>query len=177
MTLPSSSRWRQGSSAEQASRAFATQAKLPSPSFNRSTLNGLAAVAGNFQTVSGETQVAGVAAFVEHQGRVFQLVGYTSASAWGQYGRTLASAVSSFAPLRDRSLVDVEPRRLELVKLDREMTVAEFNRRYPSTVSEATVALVNQLKPGERLPAGRLAKRIVGGRGLEPDGAAGAGSR
>jgi hypothetical protein len=67
---------------------------LPSASFSRSTRNSLAAVAGNFQPASGETQVA----------------------------------------------------------------------------------LVNQSKPGERLPAGRLAKRIVGGRGLEPDAAV-AGSR
>ncbi len=164
------------SSAEQASRTFATQAKLPSTSFRRATVNGLAAVAGDFQAVSGETQVAGVAAFVEHQGRVFQLIGYTTAGAWAQYGRTLSSAVSSFAPLRDRALADVQPRRLELVRLDREMTVAEFQRRYPSTVSEPTVALVNQLQAGETLKAGRLAKRVVGGRGLEPE-TAGAGSR
>ncbi len=159
-----------GSSAEQASRAFVTEAKLPSSSFSRATMNGLTAVSGNFQAVSGETQVAGVAAFVEHKGRVFQLVGYTSANAWGQYGRTLSSAVSSFGPLRDRSLLDAKPRRLELVTLDREMTVAEFDRRYPSTVSESTVALVNHLQAGERLKAGRLVKRIVGGQGLEPEG-------
>lgn len=159
----------EGSSAEQASRAFVTKAQLPSASFRRSSMNGLAAVAGNFQTASGETQVAGVAAFVEHQGRVFQLVGYTSAGAWGRYGRSLTSAAASFSPLRDRSALEAQPRRIELVRVEREMSVAEFQRRHPSSVAESTVALVNQLQTGETLKAGSLAKRIVGGRGLEPE--------
>ncbi len=158
----------QGSSAEQASRAFATQAKLPSTSFRRATMNGLAAVAGNFQAASAETQLAGIAAFVEHRGRVFQLVGFTSANDWGRHGNTLSAAVSSFAPLRDRSMLDVQPRRLELVTLDRDMTVAEFSRRFPSTVPESTLALVNHLRANETLKAGKLVKRVVGGKGLEP---------
>ena len=158
----------EGSSAEQASRAFVTRAQLPAAAFRRSTINGLPAVAGTFETVSGETQVAGVAAFVEHRARVYQLVGYTRAEAWGLYARPLTSAVGSFAPLRERSVLEAQPRRIELVRVEREMSVAEFQRRHPSTVPDSTVALVNQLRPGETLKAGRLAKRIVGGRGLEP---------
>jgi len=43
------------------------------------------------------------------------------------------------------------------------MTAAEFNAQFPSTVPVETVAIVNGLGDGEKLEAGRTAKRIVGG--------------
>jgi hypothetical protein len=47
--------------------------------------------------------------------------------------------------------------------LDRDMTIVEFMRQYPSTVPGDAVALLNQFEPGALLPAGRLVKRVVGG--------------
>jgi hypothetical protein len=35
-------------------------------------------------------------------------------------------------------------------------------REHPSPVDAATIAAINQLAPGERIPAGRLMKRVVG---------------
>ena len=162
-----------GTSAEQASRTFVSQSNLQPGTFSRTQINGLSAVTGNFQATSEQTLVNGLAVFVEHQNRVFQLLGYTGANSWNQYGRTLSDAIGSFGPLRDQAAANAQPRRIELVTPDRAMTVAEFNRRYPSTVSEATVALINQVPSNGTLPAGRLAKRVVGGRGMPDQGAKG----
>jgi hypothetical protein len=42
--------------------------------------------------------------------------------------------------------------------------VAEFNRRYPSTIKVEEVALINGVAgPSETLRPGRLYKRVVGG--------------
>ena len=45
---------------------------------------------------------------------------------------------------------------------DPSMTVEEFARANPGPVPVATVALVNNVDPGDRFAAGSLAKRIVG---------------
>ncbi len=165
-----------GTSAEQASRTFSGRTNLQPGDFRRTSLNGLSAVTGEFQATSDQTPVSGIAAFVELQGHVFQILGYSGTSEWSQYRSALSDAIASFGPLRDRSAATAQPRRVELVTPDRDMNVAEFNRRYPSTVPEATVAVINQLQPNDVLKAGQLAKRVVGGQGL-PTEAGGGGSR
>ena len=133
------------------------------PNLQRTEINGLPAVAGTFQAASGQTAINGVAAFVELENRVYQLLGYTASGDWNRYGRTLSSAVQSFGPLRERWAFEVQPKRLKLVNVDRNLSVAEFARRYPSTVPVDTVALLNQVEPTGTLKAGQLAKQVVGG--------------
>jgi hypothetical protein len=45
------------------------------------------------------------------------------------------------------------------------MTVAEFARRYPSSVSVQTLALINGVADPSQPLRDRLAKRVVGGTG------------
>jgi len=156
-----------GSSAQEAARAFTRGGGVQPVDMRASEVNGLRAVTGGFQASAGQTPVNGVAAFVEHGGRVFQLLGYTAAANWSRYGRSLSQAVSSFGPLRERWALDVEPRRLRVVPVQSEMSVEEFGRRHPSSVPEAEVALINHLTPGETLKPGQLAKQVVGGKGLQ----------
>jgi len=60
----------------------------------------------------------------------------------------------------------VTPYQVELVKVDREMTVTEFNKQHPSTIPVERVAVVNGLDtPEVRIPAGTMFKRIIGGQG------------
>jgi hypothetical protein len=51
---------------------------------------------------------------------------------------------------------------VQVVTVQQSMTVEEFARAYPGPVPVATVALVNNVDPGDRFAAGSLAKRIVG---------------
>jgi predicted Zn-dependent protease len=155
----------QGRSAEEAARTLFAEANARLD-LRRGQVNGLPAVAGTFEAVSGQTPIRGAAAFVEMDGRVYQLVGYAASADWSRYARALTGAVQSFAPLREPWALDAQPKRLRIVRLDRDTTVAEFTRRYPSTVPPATVALVNRVDPTGTLAAGRLAKQVVGGSDL-----------
>jgi len=47
------------------------------------------------------------------------------------------------------------------VKLLKEMTLEEFDKKYPSVVTLKILALINHVQPGERLPSGALVKRII----------------
>jgi predicted Zn-dependent protease len=160
----------QARSAEEAARAFARGSNVEPVDMRRGDLNGLPAVEGGFRAVSGQTPVSGFASFVEMGGRVFQLLGYTASADWSRYGRALRESVSSFEPLRDRSALSAEPRRIEVVTPDRDMTAAELARRYRSTASPDTIALINQVDAGASLRGGQPVKLVVGGR--EPSRAA-----
>ncbi|HJX27399.1 MAG TPA: peptidase M48, partial [Thermoanaerobaculia bacterium] len=107
----------------------------------------------------------GIAAFVEHQDRVYQILGYTMADRFNGYDDPISSALASFGRVTDRRLLSVEPQRLDIVTLPSAMTLQEFNRRFPSTVDMETLAIINQAQPDTRFPAGTEVKRVVGGAG------------
>ena len=61
----------------------------------------------------------------------------------------------------------VQPRRLEVVRIGEDMTLQQFADRYPSTVTDAQVALLNRGSLEDRVTAGTRLKRVTGG---PPDG-------
>ncbi len=135
----------EGDSPEQAAREFFGDQQIRTLDTDRTSVNGLPAIVGTFDGQSGQTLVRGVAAFVQLEGRVYRLVGYTGRADWSRYSRPFGNATSSFGPLRERWALDVQPRRVEIVVPRRDLTLAEFMERHPSTVPESTVAIINQL--------------------------------
>lgn len=121
----------------------------------------------SFQTVpdtSGQGQeIYGVVGFFEHGGRVFQLRGMSLAGRWQSYEREVLAALESFERLTDSRYLNVQPKRIEIVRLPRAMTFSEFVERYPSTIDPQTVAILNEVDDSTRLEAGRPMKRVVGG--------------
>ena len=153
----------QAASAEAAARAFASGEGVRTGSLTRTSINGLQAVTLSFMATSQNGQtLEGGAAFIEHEGSVFQVLGYAAGGRWGTHGDDVLRAVRSFRELDDPAVLRAEPWRIELVRLDRAMTVEEFTRRYPGPVDAERVALINGVEPGTRFEAGRLVKRVVG---------------
>ncbi|HEX2253938.1 MAG TPA: M48 family metalloprotease [Thermoanaerobaculia bacterium] len=126
-------------------------------------INGMAAVSSEFQAQSQQGTVQGRVAFVEHGGQVFQILGYSSAQRWGRFDDLTAQAMSSFARVDDRRILNVQPRRIDIVRVPRTMTLREFARQYPSTVDLQTLAIINQVQTDASLAAGTDVKRVVGG--------------
>jgi predicted Zn-dependent protease len=107
--------------------------------------------------------VAGIVGFVAHGKTVLQLQGMARAEQWDGYRPVVLRSLESFGKLTDARYLAVQPRRLEVVRLPSAMSFEEFLSRYPSTVSAETVAIVNGVEAGARLPVGRLMKRVAGG--------------
>jgi len=145
-----------------AAQEFFQQAGVEPGNTWRTSARGFDTVAREFYVSDGTNELRGGVAFLAHGGEVFQILGYSRADAWRGYERTLGQTVASFARLRDRELLDVEPMRVELVRLPRDMTLEEFARRYPSSVDLDTLGVINHVRPGEVLRGGSLAKRVVG---------------
>ena len=153
----------QEQSLRDAADSFSRQEGVSTNRFDRGEFNGLAAVWTEFGAYVGQTPVAGRVAFVEYGRSIYRLLGYTPTERWEQYRRSIDQSVQSFARLRDRQYLKIQPRRLEIVELDRGMTLREFDRQYPSTVPLETVALINDASPDTALGRGDLVKRVVGG--------------
>jgi predicted Zn-dependent protease len=121
----------------------------------------------NFRTVPTQqrpTVVRGLIGFLELQGRVYQLVGYTREDLWSTYQSLTRSSLASFRALAERRYLDVEAKKIALVELPDRMTIAMFNQKYPSTVDVDALAIANGVEPNVMLERGTLVKRIVGGQ-------------
>jgi predicted Zn-dependent protease len=155
-------------SPEEASKKFFAQKGVKAASLAGG--GALPANARYFEAQTQQGQIGGLVSFFSHRGTTFGVVGYTAANAVATHAPAFQAAVTSFGPLTDPAALAVQPAKIELVKIPREMTVAEFHAQYPSTATLDTVALVNGVAKDGRLQAGRTAKRIVGG--VLPAGAA-----
>jgi predicted Zn-dependent protease len=106
----------------------------------------------------------GVAGFPQVGNTVLQLIGYTSASRWNAMANSIGSAVASVQPETNPRYINVEPKRIDVVKVPRRMTLQEFARNYPSTVDLQQLAIINgAVRDGFVFEAGQMAKRVVGG--------------
>ena len=153
----------EGDSPDRAAREFFGGQEIRTLDTDRTSVNGLPAIVGTFEATSGQTLVQGVAAFVGLDGRVYRVVGYTGRADWSRYSRSFGNAMRSFGPLRERWALDTQPHRIEIVVPRSDLTLQQFTERYPSTVPDSTVAIINQLQAGDTFKAGRQAKRVTGG--------------
>jgi predicted Zn-dependent protease len=154
-------------SPEEAAARFASMEGVKAGAPVRAELNGLPAAATPFEAATEQGAVRGTATFVSHGGATLALVGYGPAGAPRASDEALRGAVASFGPLRDPGARAVEPARIEIVTVPREMGPEELSRAFPSTVDARALAVLNGLAEGERLAAGALAKRVVGGTPAE----------
>jgi predicted Zn-dependent protease len=124
--------------------------------------NGITRARATFSSTTSNGEIRGEVAFLRYGGSLYRILGYASPSAWPGYASVVASALGSFAPLTDQAVLNVQPWRLRIVRLDRAMTLTEFNQRYPSVISLDQLARLNRVTTGQRLAAGSLVKRVEG---------------
>jgi predicted Zn-dependent protease len=151
----------------QAAQQFLSQQGIQAGEASTSDINGLPAASSYFQAQTQDGTIQGIVSFISYGGKTFGLMGYTPAGKLSTYDRIFQGTIRSFSELRDRSKLDVEPARIELVKVPRQMTLEEFNRQYPSSAPIEQLAIINELEgPSSVIPAGQTVKRVVGGRGV-----------
>jgi predicted Zn-dependent protease len=126
-------------------------------------VNGLESVSTPFVAATEQGALQGLATFVAIDGKVYRLLGYTTAERFGRYQDAFERSHASFARLTDPRYLNVQPKRIQIVEVPREMPLPDFAQRYPSNVPLKSLAVLNNVNEQERIPAGTLAKRVVGG--------------
>ncbi len=116
-----------------------------------------------FEAQTQQGVVRGIVSFVSHQGRTFGLIGFSPAERLASREATFRQVIGSFSPLADPAASAVDPARVELVKVPRDMTLEQFASEFRSSVPVEVLGIVNEARPGDTLRAGTTVKRIVGG--------------
>ncbi|MGE0443200.1 MAG: M48 family metalloprotease [Gemmatimonadales bacterium] len=146
---------------DQALAAFLGQQGIQSANRTSGSLNGFPAAAADFQAQTDQGPVAGRITFVSYGGNTYQILGYTTAQNFGNYRNTFVGVTQSFNRLTDQAALAKQPMRIRLVRLTRDLTVADFYRQYPSVVPVETVAIINGVDgPTDVLKSGTTAKRV-----------------
>ncbi|NIR42856.1 MAG: M48 family metalloprotease [Gemmatimonadetes bacterium] len=154
-----------GASPAEAATEFFSQGGVQAGNSWSERVSGLPARWSYFSATTQDGQtLRGLALFVELEDTQFQILGYTPANRMGTYDPVFRGSLGSFGPLTDPAAINVEPRRIDIVQIDRAMTLREFADRYPSTVDLQALSLINRYDEDERIPAGAEVKRVVGGR-------------
>jgi predicted Zn-dependent protease len=150
---------------QQAAQQFLSQQGVQGGDRSTASINGLPAASSYFQAQTEQGTVQGLVTFVSYNGATYGLLAYTGQGKLTQYDSDFRRAIGSFSQLRDQSKINVQPARVEVVKLPREMTLQQFNAQYPSTIPIEQLAIINELEgPSTVIPQGRLVKRVTGGR-------------
>ena len=151
-----------GSSAQQAAQSFLSTQGVQPGTLTRGNVNGLSAAAAPFAAATDNGTLQGNAVFIEYGNNVYRILAYGPQTTWGNNQAAAQRALSSFGPLNDPAILNVQPQHVNLFTLDRRTTIAELARQRPSPVSVATLALINQVDDTETLEPGRIVKWVVG---------------
>ena len=105
-------------------------------------------------------------------GSTFGIMGYTKRAGCSSTTACSARRSGASAPLRNQAALSVQPAKLDVIRLDRQMTLEEFNRQYPSSISIEELAIINELEgPSAAIPAGQVREacgRRTGAESGEP---------
>jgi predicted Zn-dependent protease len=150
---------------QQAAQQFLSQQGVQAGNTSTASVNGLPAASGYFEAQTDQGAVRGLVTFLSYNGNTYGILGYTPADKLTQYDQAFRQTTASFSTLRNQAALSVQPAKVELMKLQREMTLEQFNQQYPSSISIAELAIINELEsPSTAIPQGRTIKRVVGGR-------------
>lgn len=144
----------------EASSQFFNQQGIQAGQTSRSSINGNPAVSSSFQAQTDQGTVQGLVTFIQYNGTTFQILGYTAAGKISTYNNDFLRAATSFRQLTDQAALNVQPKRVEVVKVPRAMTLEQFYQQYPSAVPIEQIAIINELQPGQTIAAGTMVKRV-----------------
>ena len=145
-----------------AMQAFLSQDGITAGTRRNERINGLTASRATFGLTLKDEHLNGAVAFVAHQGQVFQIMGIGTPDGWSRDRNAIRNVLGTFADVRDPEVLNVQPRRIEIIRLPRDMTIEEFYGRYPTPLDLDEVARINRRSPGEMIPAGTLLKHVGG---------------
>jgi predicted Zn-dependent protease len=127
-----------------------------------SSSDGVEMARAPFQATAQEGTVRGEAAFVRYRDLTYRFLGYATASSWPRYSSSVGATISSFAPVTDPAVLNVQPLRLGIVRLPQATSLSSYVQRSPQPVELDVLARLNRVDPGEVIPAGTRIKVVTG---------------
>ena len=129
---------------------------------SQGSMNGIDLARAQFEAQSEQGTLRGEAAFLRYDDNTYSILGYGTASSWSGHASAVGQTISSFAPVTDRSVLDVQPLRLDIVSLGQATSLSSYAQSSSPPVEVEELARLNRVGPGEVLSAGTRVKTVVG---------------
>ena len=154
-------------SPREAATQFLSQQGIKAGQGSTSSINGLPAASSYFEAQAEQGAIQGLATFISYGGVTYGLLSYTPAGKLTSYDNAFRQTAASFSELKDPAVLSVKAAKVEIVKLPKEMTLAQFNAQWPSTIPIEELAIINEVDgPDSAIPVGRTLKRVTGGSAI-----------
>jgi predicted Zn-dependent protease len=155
-----------GGSPQEAAQTFQTQYKLQVKDSRQSTINGLSAylIMGDQvqQAQDGSQKVVSVvAAFIQHNGLMYQMVGAGTQATFQKHFPLYQSVYNSFRPLTDAAKINMKPERITLYTTKTAGTLRQ--QLVSAGITEARfneMSILNGMGLDENLAAGTVIKLV-----------------
>jgi predicted Zn-dependent protease len=133
----------------------------------RATVNGLQAILTQAKQVTqdqstGASQTNMVLSyFISYNNLIYVFHGVTTQADFNSYTNTFNSTMTTFAKLTDASKINVKPKKVQVVKVQRAGTLADaFSYYRVSQDKQNELALLNDLELTDQVPVGKMIKII-----------------
>jgi predicted Zn-dependent protease len=154
----------EGTEAGAALRTFLAQDGIEGAGLTEASVNGLPAAAADFRLITEDQTLDGRVLFLEHAGTLFRILAYGVSASWAGNRNAARSAQESFRPLTDPTYLNVQPARIDVVRVPRAMSLDGFLAQEGAQDRGEEVRLLNRLEGNPSLRAGDLLKIPKGGR-------------
>jgi len=156
-----------GNNAQAAAQEFQQQHKIQLTDSKNTIINGLqtSLIMGdqvqqqNAQTGAQGGTVRLVAAFIQHNGLVYELIGVGNPTSFQKHFQSFQNLYSSFKTLTDPAKLNIKPERIAFVTVPKATTLSQFltTQKIPNNRFDE-FALLNGMLLTDQLPAGQKVK-------------------
>jgi predicted Zn-dependent protease len=145
---------------EAAAQAFLATQGVTSPGAQRTTVNGLPAVAVEFTAATQQgQQLHGIVLYLQHANAVYQFLGLALAANWSQHSGTISQSLRSFGPTAAGQQFQ-QRKWLKIVTLARATSVETLAQQSNGAITAQLLAIINGVPDGATLPAGKRVKTV-----------------
>ena len=156
----------EGTSPGEYAQGLAEQSGVELVEGENTRINGNRAYLGTYRFQDSQgNRLSALAAFIDFEGRLYQILGLAPTQTFSTYARTFEDSLTSFSRLTDRNTLNVQPDRLRIRTAGRGQTLSRIARdvNNPRMNAEA-LSRLNRMDADETLRAGTLVKVIEAGR-------------
>ncbi|HSF18253.1 MAG TPA: hypothetical protein VLK65_22145 [Vicinamibacteria bacterium] len=127
------------------------------------SIGGFAAHAAPFRVVTSSGILNGDAAVIRDGQTMYEILAYSSANRYPAVHDSLVGIIRTFARLKDPRALAIEPQRIRLFRVPREMSLSEALRLGGVDNGRLEeIALINHLRLDDRVDPGLLLKTVRG---------------
>ena len=109
--------------------------------------------------LEGRQQVRALVYFVEHGGRVYRFLGYTTPPAFAQFRNVFLQSMQGFRRVDDPRILNREPARITLEHVTKPGPFRNFlPAKLPPQFTPEDVAILNQVTLNQEISAGTILK-------------------